>query len=227
MDFLVTGTGRCGTLYVARLLNTAGILCGHESIFTPKGLQHAKFLLNNKNKINISGISTSDKEQWIRRRDIPKINSDSSYMATPYLTSDLLKNTTIIHLVRHPIMVISSFLVDFNYFKKEKPKNIYEKFIYQHLPELRETMSPLKRALVYYDKWNDMISKRDGVILHKIDDKGTKLLNKLGLKYNQDKVYNNTKANSRRNNRKSLTMQDFEKENLDIHIMKLIKKYEF
>lgn len=37
--FVVTGTGRCGTSFVAELLNRLGIKTGHESVFTADGLE--------------------------------------------------------------------------------------------------------------------------------------------------------------------------------------------
>jgi len=38
IQFLVTGTGRCGTGYAAELLTSAGIPCGHEDVYTPWGI---------------------------------------------------------------------------------------------------------------------------------------------------------------------------------------------
>jgi hypothetical protein len=38
IQLLVTGTGRCGTGYVAELLTAAGIPCGHEDVYTPWGI---------------------------------------------------------------------------------------------------------------------------------------------------------------------------------------------
>ena len=37
MNLIVTGTGRCGTRYVAYVLTQAGIRCGHETVFGPYG----------------------------------------------------------------------------------------------------------------------------------------------------------------------------------------------
>ncbi len=37
LDFLVVGTGRCGTGYCSKIFTDAGRNCGHEAIFTPKG----------------------------------------------------------------------------------------------------------------------------------------------------------------------------------------------
>lgn len=56
---VATGTGRCGTGYVSRLLNIAGIYCGHESVFTPRG-----------------------------RLDRDEFDADASWLAVPYVTPD-------------------------------------------------------------------------------------------------------------------------------------------
>jgi hypothetical protein len=35
--YVIAGTGQCGTTYAARVLQEAGIRCGHEEIFSPSG----------------------------------------------------------------------------------------------------------------------------------------------------------------------------------------------
>jgi hypothetical protein len=35
LRFIVVGTGRCGTAYIAQVLNQVGIFCGHEWVYTP------------------------------------------------------------------------------------------------------------------------------------------------------------------------------------------------
>jgi hypothetical protein len=37
--FLITGTGRCGTGYMAHLLAASGVPCGHEQVYRPVGSQ--------------------------------------------------------------------------------------------------------------------------------------------------------------------------------------------
>ena len=37
MRVLITGTGRCGTGWMARALTAAGAPCGHEAAFTARG----------------------------------------------------------------------------------------------------------------------------------------------------------------------------------------------
>ena len=54
--FVVTGTGRSGTVYMSRLLTSVGIACSHEAVFHPEG-----------------------KPEWGRHR------GDASWLAVPYL----------------------------------------------------------------------------------------------------------------------------------------------
>jgi hypothetical protein len=45
LKLLVSGTGRCGTRSLGRWLTEAGIPCGHEEVFTVRGIAGAKGLL--------------------------------------------------------------------------------------------------------------------------------------------------------------------------------------
>lgn len=54
---LITGTGRCGTMYMARLLTASGVPCGHEDVYT------------------VAGIMAR-----------PDLEADSSWAAAPWLT---------------------------------------------------------------------------------------------------------------------------------------------
>ncbi|MBI1330645.1 MAG: hypothetical protein GC166_12180 [Alphaproteobacteria bacterium] len=43
--FIVAGTGRTGSALIAELLQSAGIACGHESVFTPWGVCYQRELI--------------------------------------------------------------------------------------------------------------------------------------------------------------------------------------
>lgn len=43
-EFVVVGTGRCGTGYVASVLNEVGIRCGHEDVYGPDGVHPSRRL---------------------------------------------------------------------------------------------------------------------------------------------------------------------------------------
>lgn len=80
MQILITGTGRCGTGYIAKVLTSAGVRCSHEDVFQPTG--------------------------FVPYSSMP---AESSWLAAPYLTK-LDPRITVVHLVRHPQHVIDSLI---------------------------------------------------------------------------------------------------------------------
>lgn len=199
LKVIVTGTGRCGTVSVAKMLSHAGLPCGHESIFDHQGMELIKERIEGKKPIELSGISklaSQEEEQlgmfWFNHanlEDAIEIVGDSSYMAAPYLDNPMFDNVKIVHVVREPIKVINSFVGGFNYFKDDydiesKP---YHDFIYNHVPELKEKMHPLTRAALYYIHWNTMIENKAKVngkqyFLHRVENSSEKLLGFIGAK---------------------------------------------
>jgi len=181
LKYVVTGTGRCGTMFLANLLTSLGLPCWHEAIFTTEGLEKAKKIINGDEEPKTSLIS----ENCILNES-KKIVADSSYMAAPFLEK-LDPNVKVIHLIRNPIKVVKSFTGDlFNYFDENKPsyqegyehKYKFEKFIYHHLPELSQDMSQLERTFLYYIRWNKLIEKSNRVnYRHRIEDED------IGLKF--------------------------------------------
>lgn len=166
LKYLITGTGRCGTVYLSRLLTSIGMPCGHESIFGTYGLMFALRRMNGLDPCYNSGCSILDGEQE-EVIEIPE--SESSYLAAPYLSSGLFHQGQVIHLVRHPLVVINSFVNGLRYFHSDKAEWIdskdkvvpcgYHRFIYQYVPELSEPMTAIERAALYYVRWNQMIEK--------------------------------------------------------------------
>jgi len=160
LKFIVVGTGRCGTVYMARLLTGLGIPCGHESIFSFEGLQRALPILRGHRQPSLSYVSTCDVltnkrlPKWINPKQIV---AESSYMAAPFLAEASIEKVPIIHIARHPQQVISSFVKDFKYFHKRAPG--WQEFIYSHVPELDTLETPLERACCFYVKWNEMIER--------------------------------------------------------------------
>ena len=90
LQYVVTGTGRCGTVFLANLLTSVAIPCGHESIFTNWGIEEARARLEGQAPIWISAISRAACGDWLPDADIA---ADSSYMAAPFLDDDLLNGT--------------------------------------------------------------------------------------------------------------------------------------
>jgi hypothetical protein len=81
LQYVATGTGHCGTGYVAMLLRSAGVYCGHEGIFS----------------------------RGFNPRGLMKYWADSSWGAAPFLDNEACKGAKIIHIVRHPLKVLRSW----------------------------------------------------------------------------------------------------------------------
>ena len=203
LKLIITGTGRCGTTYLAKLVTSMGLKCGHESIFDYSEENVIKERLLNPDKRVLSLVSSRD-SQWINPKEI---DAESSYLAAPYLDWKELNNTKIIHVYRNPLNVIRSFLLDFKYFNKNHPdtKNIFnelgfEQKIWAVLPTLREIKTPIERACYFYYKWNEMIENKSNnkqVLKIKIEDENKieKIKKFLELQENND-LFNNEKENS-------------------------------
>lgn len=164
LKYIITGTGRCGTVYFAKLLTSIGITCGHETIFSYDGLDKAKARMNATDPLEVSVISqlASATEVWFPE-GISDIRADSSYMAAPFLADPMFANTKILHVVRKPMEVINSFVHGLGYFKNDcliKEDFLdYHKFIYSHVPTIQNYKNPIDRAAAYYIEWNNMIEK--------------------------------------------------------------------
>lgn len=78
MKVLVTGTGRCGTAWIAAACRAAGLdQVGHEQVFTPRA---------------------------VHQRAWGRLDVESSCFAAPHLPVDV----PVLHLVRHPELVARS-----------------------------------------------------------------------------------------------------------------------
>src|SRR6266536_2441135 len=85
IDFVITGTPRSGTSYIARILSYLGIECGHELVFNPWNFRYQEMRSNGK--------------LW----------GESSWMAVPFL-ENIPSTTKVFHIVRNPIKTINSII---------------------------------------------------------------------------------------------------------------------
>ena len=213
LKYLVVGTGRCGTVFMARLLTSLGIPCGHESIFNWQGVEHAKKILSGEYSPYLSHTSTVtwkngqcyDEVNWLE--DISSIQAESSYLSAPYLEQDFLQKVKIIHVVRDPVKVVHSFCHHIKYFADE-PKTVWEDFIYNQLPELKVSMPHYDRACLYYIMWNELIEKAKIDLFHRIENGSNTVMGFLG-QYSES-PFSNTEIN---------TYKRWSEEHFNIHLI--------
>lgn len=196
LKYIVTGTGRCGTLFMANLLTSMGYPCSHEAFFTTEGLEWANAVARGEQPVANSEISVGDNLSDYET----EIVAESSYMAAPFLKE---VKGEVVHVVRNPFGVVGSLIGDgFKQFSaceptdfEEDPAHLkYEEFMYRHLPELREEMTQLDRGCLYYIRWNEMIEKSGKVCLfHRVEDGPDKV--KKFFNFNGE-CYDNTSCNS-------------------------------
>lgn len=156
---IIAGTGRCGTKFSSKLLQNAGYLSQHEAAF------RASTTLYN-----------------IEER-LEKYNnfSESSWMAVPFLSHPSLADAKVMHLVRNPYDVISSF-VSLNFYEMDDLHLAYKKFLNRHAPEIYRLKNQLAAAAAHYVIWNRIIEQlRPNAIFHRVEDGGKLQLEKLGL----------------------------------------------
>jgi len=171
---------------MARLLTLAGIPCGHESIFDWKGVRWAEKRIAGEVPLELSNISTirlengtwSSVSEWLS--DVESIQAESSYMAAPFLSVPFLRNTSVIHVVRHPIRVVHSFCNNLEYFTHAHGTNSYEQNIYRHFPELQQEMPRYDRAALYYVRWNKMIQDSKPDLFMRLEDDRSSLFEFIG-----------------------------------------------
>ncbi len=156
LSYIITGTGRCGTAFMAQTFTSAGVNCSHERVFS------------------YTGIRT---ELIVRE----KLQGESSWCVVPFMFRDAVRESTIIHIVRHPMKVIISLMASDYY---QNPPRPWDRFLYKWLPELERKETPLKKAMHQYVNWNVWIERQctgREVFRHRIEDPASNLFSRLGL----------------------------------------------
>ena len=131
--FIVTGTGRCGTKYVATLLQVCGIEVRHEKVW---------------------GVGHPDKAHW------GELWGEVGWEAAAHLADH---KGPIVHLVRDPVAVINSRMTSGWYQPELHSVPGYHqlfKFVDDKIG-LTEYEHPLDRAVFHYLEWNRMIENHD------------------------------------------------------------------
>lgn len=204
LNYVVVGTGRSGTVFMARLLTSVGIPCSHEMLFDYSGLDKALKRMNGESDLELSWTSRSiylnnravEIDPWLS--DLTAIQAEASFMAVPFLNNAVFDDCKVIHVVRDPVKVVNSFCNYIDYFKSGIPTNAYETFIYEQIPELKDDLTQYDRAALYCVKWNQMIERHKVDLFHKIEDGPDSVMSFLGKSgpHFQDDTINTYKARS-------------------------------
>lgn len=188
---IVTGTGRCGTGYISRVLTSAGVECTHEGVFRP-----------NRSPAGIDippGLVTDDevRARIAANRDHPEWGwqGEASWLAVPYLGWPDVEGMTVVHLVREPKKVIDSQMrmMAFDYTRG----GLFYQFQLENMPELATIDDEFIQAGYFYVGWNRRIEPYAD-IRWKVEDDVRGLLDQLGIDYADKRLFDCTHYNSRR-----------------------------
>jgi hypothetical protein len=100
LKYLAVGCGHCGTGFVAQLLISAGIPCGHEHVFSLRTHHRKTEVIDKEVPLEPPPFGTP----W------EHIRAESGWPALYHMGHPCVKNSIIIHIVRNPLHVIRSFL---------------------------------------------------------------------------------------------------------------------
>jgi hypothetical protein len=230
LKYLVTGTGRCGTVYIARFLTHLKLYCGHESVFNYNGLEEAKKILSGEMEPETSFCSTFNEiknEKTTGWFDSKKILAESSYMAAPFLGEDILKDILVIHVLRHPLKVLSSWVLDIRFFSEFIPPHLilYKDFILSHSPEINEEATEIEKACRYIICWNRLIENcYQNKLLVRIED--YPFLNLLkNLNVDNKNIFPNRLINSWKKTNNFLTLRDIPDGKTKLEFLEMIHNY--
>lgn len=210
LEYLITGTGRCGTFSLYVLLNQGGIKSCHEGLF---------------NIIQHSDNKENDFQVFKEKLNNTDYRGESSWLAAPYLGTELIPTTIkLVHLTRDPLLTIKSFM-DLRFFDchfdtfslKGKIKNKLEKhklikrerlhdefvgYIKRYMPHIFDNnREEVTLYMKYYVEWNKMIGNQAVKYLHnfryRIEDPTDQLCDFLSIPKLQTTVYNQKKPNKK------------------------------
>jgi hypothetical protein len=192
---------------MARLLTSLGIPCGHEAFFnTVKTASISRVqgeLFPENSHASTHNVVTGEKlSEWV---DEDNLIADSSYLAAPLIDHEALKDVKVVHVVRNPIKVVSSFVYDIHFFSKENERElIWREYVKDNLPGVDINTTNLKdeinAAAYYWIHWNQMIEQksadREYFRLQVEDGCTAELLDFLNVKEKPVQVFSNKRINS-------------------------------
>jgi len=202
LRLIATSTPRSGTVYTAKLLTSLGMPCGHESVFKSAGAEHVKKVFKGKEKPILSFVSKREEGENAKWVDVNKIVAECSYLAVPFLRWPILEDIPLLHIVRHPMKVISSLILDYNFLADNTPR-WQHKWIDQilvALPRVLHVPDQITRVCYFYTEWHRLIMEEKRYrpyFRHQIESGPTQeLLKFIGVNRLPRNYHENKKTNS-------------------------------
>ena len=160
LDFVVTGTGRSGTLYSARLFTEAGLPCGHEDYFR---YWPAWFERGQRREQPYAAL----REPYYRARESARrlrspVVGDASWLAVPRLKH--FRGAVFLQ-VRHPLQVVRGFVGN-EFFTNPEEHGHYHGYATQFFGL---TGDPVQDALRWWLDWNQR-AERHADITYRLED---------------------------------------------------------
>lgn len=171
--FVVTGTGRSGTAYIAQLLTACGIPCGHEEYFKPQpGLREEGAV--RYDPLRRIRRPVGQLREHVRRSRLDW-EGEASWLAVPRLGN--YRGTVVLQL-RHPLPVIRSFLA--RGFFESGANHPHRRFAERYFSL---TGDPVIDAMRWWQVWNESAAQRADIIypLERVEDCLVDLLADLGV----------------------------------------------
>ena len=241
LKYLVTGTGRSGTVFMARLLTSLNIPCGHESVFDRADDINAYRARGQGNLLpQCSFAATHDvltgkpHDEWLDESDLL---AESSYLAAPFIDYPGLldDDVKVIHVVRNPINVVSSFVYDVEFFMNGPKAAGYDTFVSKYLPALK-SMSPcdtpmkaINKTVFFWTKWNKMVQQKSigrEYFRFNVEDKCTpELLDFLDVDDPPADIFDNDKINSWKVDRRKITLDSISDPHILAEFQELAEEY--
>jgi hypothetical protein len=182
--------------------------------------------LQGRSAIQVSAMSLESCGDWFHGTG--EVVADSSYMAAPFLDHAVLRDARVIHVVRHPMDVINSFVIGLNYFQQWIPPDAWHWFMYTHVPELRLDHHPLARAALYYIRWNQSIEARSAgkpYFFCQVETITRQLFDYLGRRCDDEDLLAARKVNSRMDGKPAYAFEDIPSAAIRRELADLAERY--